>query len=289
MGDFSMAPFGGGATMGMEGGGTLAADLAARSIPYAIEWVTKHLLKRGEQSAARQVDKLMGINKRVSKFRRRQFTPRLPRYAKGLERVTGVYGRFKPSFGKELKFKDFNFTALGIRDAWINGVLVSLIDKGTGPTERIGRNYTIRSLQFRFSIKKVSTISNAIVRVVIILDKQTNGESFTGEDLFVDGITAAATTWTRYRNLENISRFEILWDKTYYLDAKSRTGSGAIASSQIVDSYYKKVNIPVHMKDTTPSTLTDIQDNSIVVLFCGDLVGTTDLTWKGTFRIRFTG
>ncbi len=288
MGDFTQTPFMPG-TMGMGTGGTAAMGLAAGAIPYAIDWVTKHLVKRGEQEAARQVDKLMGINGRVGKFRRHRHG-RLPRIRKGYERIAGFYGRFKPTFGKELKFRDTAFNSIPIRDSWNIRDFISLVDKGTGPKQRIGRSYTIRSLQFRFHITKISTFSRAVVRMLIIWDKQTNGESFTGDQLIVDGLLSTNRTYSQYRNLENISRFEILWDKTWVLNATTRTTGGTPASNSISDSYYKKIAMRVEMKDTSgAATVTDVNDNSIVVMLCGDQSDNSALTLTGTFRIRFTG
>jgi len=288
-----MAPFGGGATMGMEAGGTLAADLATRAIPHAVDWVVKHLIKRGQRAAATQVDRLLGINGRVTKFRRTQY-PRLPRYKKGFERVSGFYGRFKSGFGKELKFFDSNINFNTVSDTWkplqASTVSLNTIGRGTAPNLRIGRNFIMRSLNFRFFIDKTAETELLTYRIMIILDTQANGQNPTAAQIFaIPGPSINA--WSSYRNLENISRFVVLWDKTYDLNSFTQgPGQTAFAAHAKNDSYYKKIAIKTEMSgNDAVATITDIKDNSISLWACSTSPSTSSSKIVGTFRIRFTG
>lgn len=267
---------------GMTGGGAMAGAVL-------VPWLAKLAGRAGSSvittGMKRKIEEVLGVGKRPTKYRRKIFSPRVPYYKKGYQRLAGFYGKFKPDFGKELKFLDTVFD-IAIRDNWNATANVALVGKGTSPTQRIGRNLTIRSLQMRYTIFKPAALSNSAVRIVIVLDKQTNGEVFNAEKLFVNALTISPNTWRAYRNLENIERFEILWDKIYSINALS---SGVSSNeTDTVGTYYKKVNIPVEMSGTAPATISDIQTNSVSVWVCGNFTGTTERL-KATFRIRFTG
>ncbi len=279
-----------------------AAALAAQYGPSIYKLGESVIGQEGKAELRRQARRLinagkrmMGIDNTVTKFRRRGKGARLPRYQKGFQRVTGFYGRFKPTFGKELKFFDTNVNDAGSNtNSWHIaeiGPTINLVGRGTGPNQRIGRNLVIRSLQFRYEVLKLSSIENAIYRFIVVLDKQANGTAPTGADIFVNGSTSSQTTWQQYRNLANISRFEILWDKTFALNSYSHDNALAVvAPHHETGTYFKKVNIPVEMSGTAEvATLADINDNAIHIFGCLKFPTTGAVHMHGTFRIRFTG
>ncbi len=257
-------------------------------------WLGKQIKKAAGRAltgaAKRKFDQYIGmLTQGPTKYRRTQ-GPRLPRFQKGYERVSGFYGRFKPSFGKELKFFDTEVSTT-LNANWQVGNVVSTIGRGTGPNQRIGRNFTIRSIQMRYQLIKPAGLDQATFRILVILDRQTNGATFNGNAIIVDGDAFDDTTWRGYRNLENISRFEILWDKTIDLNAESHDNAlTTIAPTTISGTYYKKVNIKVEMSGTAEvATLSDIKDNSIHVRQCSSNSPADNVLFKYTFRIRFTG
>ncbi len=280
------AVFGGGAMAG-------ATILAERLTPWVYNQVKKAAGQTLTGATKRKFDQLLGMvsGQGPIKYRRTQY-PRLPRFRKGYERVSGFSGRFKPTqFGKELKFFDTKVVALGtISQTWLRIAAINLVGRGTGPNQRNGRNFIIRSLQMRFKIRKNEGFDEDTVRIVVVLDRQTNGDNMTQQQLWQDtGDTNA--NWRSYRNLENISRFEILWDKTYTLNAYTAI-SGSEKITSLADTYYKKVNIKVEMSGTSgTATITDIKDNSIHVWACSERNPefVQAINFRGTFRIRFTG
>ncbi len=259
--------------------------------PRAYKMLKKAAGRALTGAAKRKFDQLLGeiSSQGPMKYRRTQ-GPRLPRFRKGFERVSGFYGRFKPAFGKELKFLDSKVST-NLNANWTPGEAVSLVGRGTDPNQRIGRNFTIRSIQMRYQVIKPAGLDQASFRILIVLDRQTNGEGFTGAQLMTDGDDQNDTTWRAYRNLENISRFEILWDKTIDLNAESHDNAlTTIAPTTITGTYYKKVNIKVEMSGTAgPASFTDVKDNSIQVKHCASNSPADTVLFKYTFRIRFTG
>jgi len=249
--------------------------------------VGKAELKRQARRLISEGKRMLGINARTTKFKR-MTGQRLPLYQKGHQRVAGFYGRFKPTFGKELKFFDTIIDNFSTVDEWkpLHGLTVALntVGRGTAPNERIGRNFTLRTLQYKFKILKDLGADEFTYRVVIVLDHQANGELPTKEDIWLTP-GPGPSAWHSPRNLENISRFEFLWDKTYTLNAFT----GNQSKTSTADSYYKKITIKTEMSGTAgPSTITDIKDNSITMWACLSTPSFAART-TGTFRIRFTG
>jgi len=274
--------------MGGVGAGAAFA-LGEQITPWAYKQLKKAAGRALTGAAKRKFDDWLGMmGQGPTKYRRTQ-GPRLPRYQKGYQGVAGFYGRFKPAFGKELKFLDTEKTQTS-NSSWDPTTVVNLVGRGNGPTQRIGRSFTIRSIQMRYQIIKPSGLDKATFRILVILDRQTNGLGFLGSAIIVGGSAFDDTTWRGYRNLENISRFEILWDKTIDLNAYSHDNAlTTIAPTTISGTYFKKVNIKVEMSGTgETATLTDIKDNSIHVRACSSEQSDT-IQFKYTFRIRFTG
>lgn len=259
----------------------------AGAIPPLMKGVAKYEAGRQARRAMRYGARLVGLNGKVSKFTRMK-GKRLPLYKKGYERLSGFYGKFKPAFGKELKFFDTIINISDTNHLWkplhINAL--NSVGRGTDPDQRIGRNFTTRTIQFKFRIEKIDLISTLTYRIVVVLDRQANGEVPNAAQIWLNpGPTTSA--WHSPRNLENIERFEFLWDKTYTLDAMSGGSSGRAVS--IADSYYKKIHLKTEMSGTAgPATITDIKDNSITLWACTNTSAANAVT-TGTFRIRFTG
>lgn len=271
----------------------LLTELASKYGPAIVAGGGTIAAGAGRAELRRQARRLINIGKRMIGMEEKvgKFKYKAPRYRKGYERLTGVYGRFKPEFGKELKFFDTNVTADNIPDEWSSINFVHNIPKETGPSDRIGRRYTIKSLQMRLNITKRPNVESVIIRIIIVLDKQTNGEFLTGDQLFVAGATQGPTTWSKYRNLENLDRFEILWDKTYHMDATSGTNAAAmrgIPATTIADSYFKRVNIPILVAEKAGSpSIADVATNSVHVMYCSNEENLSDISYD--FRVRFTG
>ncbi len=202
----------------------------------------------------------------------------------GFTRRAGFFGRFAGP-GGELKFHD-----LDIDDATIatNGTIsqasCNIIVQGTSESQRIGRKCTLRSINWRFNIRlpegtAVTTTSDTI-RVIVYLDKQTNGAAAAVTDIL------ESDDFQSFNNLSNKSRFRTLMDRTYDLNT-DLSGDGTTVDSprlNMNDSFFKKINTPIEY-DSTTGAITEQRSNNIGVL----LLSKNGLcTFVSKMRIRFS-
>ncbi len=212
---------------------------------------------------------------------------RTPRIVRGFTRQAGFFGRFRP--GGELKFHD-----LDINDSAIAaGVTVAedscvTIAQGVTEVQRIGRKCTIRNIGWRFNISLVSQVDEAdppkgdVVRILLYLDKQANGAAATSTQIL------ESADYQSFNNLANKSRFRTLMDRTYTIDhilaQTDGTNTGAYAETNIADSFFKKVNLPIEY-DSTTGAITEVRSNNIGVLTISKN-GTA--TFESKMRLRFS-
>ncbi len=202
----------------------------------------------------------------------------------GITRRAGFFGRFAGA-GAELKFHD-----LDIDDATIasNGTITedscNVIVQGTSESQRIGRKCTLRSINWRFNIRlpegtAVTTTSDT-VRVILYLDKQTNGATAAVTDIL------ESDDFQSFNNLSNKSRFRTLMDRTYDLNT-DLSGDGTTVDSprfNMNDTFFKKVNIAIEY-DSTTGAITEQRSNNVGVL----LLSKNGLcTFASKMRIRFS-
>ncbi len=214
---------------------------------------------------------------------RQLITGRRSKPRSGFTRVSGFFGRFGP--GGELKFHD-----LDIDDATIasNGTIasasVNIIAQGVTEVQRIGRKCTLRSINWRFNIRlpegTASTTTSDTVRVILYMDKQTNGAAAGVTDIL------ESDNYQSFNNLANKSRFRTLMDRTYDLNT-DLSGDGTTVDSPRYnenDSFFKKVNIPIEY-DSTTGAITEQRSNNVGVL----LLSKNGLcTFDSKMRVRFS-
>ncbi len=102
---------------------------------------------------------------------------------------------------------------------------LTVVPQGNGESERIGRKFSIEKISVNYNISlPVATIgqnTSDTMRVMLILDKQTNGAQFVATDLIdTDDIFS-------FNNLANSKRFKILHKQNYDLAAGGAAPSGA--------------------------------------------------------------
>ncbi len=203
---------------------------------------------------------------RIGKKQQIQFTP-------GYERIAGYYGRYnRPGDDKP----EFKFHDLDIDDAVIaqNGNIAkdscNLIAQGVTESQRIGRKCTIKSINWRYSLSLPeqdaggTPFNGDIIRVILYLDKQTNGATAT-----VTGILES-DDYQSFNNLANKGRFRTLMDRTHDVNFMGGMASdNAAVVSQVATEYeysfFKKCNIPLEF-DSTTGAITELRSNNIGVL-----------------------
>lgn len=167
----------------------------------------------------------------------------------------------------ELKFFDTTKTTTtsSTSGAIFNSSLV-LIPQGVTESNRVGRKCVVKRLNMRGNFDLVSaTAANQtsdVLRVIVYVDKQTNGAAATVTDIL------ETATYNSFRNLSNTQRFQILYDKSFGLNAPSGQGDGTtFAYGEYAEpwSMNKTLSLPIEYNSTT-GALTEITSNNIGVL-----------------------
>ncbi len=224
---------------------------------------------------------------------RRDFTPRTrnvvmiqPRQ-RGYLRRSGFYGRFTGPSG-EAKFFDTD-----IDDATVSTTMtinnLTIIPEGNGESDRIGRKVNIKAVHIKgtLTLPTTPTAANtsAVVKFMLIQDKQTNGAQYTATDLLdTDSIES-------FNNLANSARFRVL--KTVYYNLKCPAGSGRGTTDTL--SYGEdvrwvscnmRINIPMEYDNSaTTGAIGTVRTNN---LYWVSQASASTANFTGTARIRYT-
>jgi len=146
---------------------------------------------------------------------------------------------------------------------------------GSGLNQRVGRKLSILKVKVHGNISVPQQATQAAsdaatkVRVVLVLDQQTNAAQMTGASLFNDA-GAAGTTLNSFQNPNFFGRFRVLKDKMIALSnlnlAGSPTGGDVVQSGMKVNFKFAvnfKKPIVVHFNAANGGTVADIVDNSL--------------------------
>lgn len=207
---------------------------------------------------------------------------------RGRIRRVGNYGRYNKGWKQEVKYFD---VSVSVDPVGTSGSIVSsinLIPEGTDPSERIGRKIVVRSLHCKSRLQLDHTTGDSsscgIVRIMWFVDKQTNGAAATVLDIL------NSADWDSFRNMENGSRFQILSDKTHFMNKTSGAGDGATNDwPQYCKNYKfnKRCNIPITFDGAT-GALTEICCNNIGLLLITESTASVP-SFLGKVRVRYMG
>lgn len=216
-------------------------------------------------------------------FRRKRRNRRY--FRPGFHRTGGYYGRFnkrRAGYGTEKKFYDMSITDASLAAAGqfllqsgtgpsASTATIVDIPQGTGEQQRIGRRCTITNISLRLNIVWLSQssadlltarVAHESMRFIIFQDRQCNGAAVVSTDILQSDL------FIQYRNLSNIKRFKILYDKLWTFNTTAvAAGDGAAADSDLVHKeYIKKINIkcfiPIEFNSTL-GAITEMRTNNI--------------------------
>ncbi len=187
---------------------------------------------------------------------------------------------------QERKFADLSFNILDIDDASGTGSIFSLngVGAGTANFQRIGKKMAMRSLylQLAFERNPASATNTDYVRVIIVLDRQTNQAAPTVvEILQLDTLVTPFVDMWAPNNLNNSKRFVTLWDHrmAFHRD---------FISGRIVRKY-----LPLSQSvqfDNAGGAVADISTNSLWMVCIGSVAtGGSVPNVTGYTRLRFVG
>ncbi len=183
---------------------------------------------------------------------------------------------------QEMKFFDTSLVAVPNTVS----LLASLnpIPRGTSLSERIGRKIYIRSLEifYTFVLQTTPTISEMSneVRVLVLVDKQTNGSS----PAILDVLETASVR--SFHNLDHSSRFVYVWDKRFAMTTIAGGGTHSFESNDCgrVNKRFRK-SIVVEFEEPGTGILSTITTHNLLCFVVTDRTNTqVDLK----FRIRYT-
>lgn len=219
-----------------------------------------------------------GRSRYARQHRRYQQRP----FVRGFDRRGGFYGRYAGSKGGgvELKFKDTSFVGTFLSLGQVESM--GPIAEGNGESGRIGRKITIRKIGFRLAISMASTATatetDDVCRVIIIQDKQANGAKPIVDDVL------ESTDFLSFNNLANSSRFKVLMDRFYDINAATSIGATATGQLTIHDSWFKECMIPIEY-DGTDGSISTVRSNNIVILLIGFR---QNATYTVELRVRYS-
>ena len=155
--------------------------------------------------------------------------------------------------------------------------LLNGITTGATATTRIGRKINLKSLYLRYTVGlTASSTGGCQFRILVVYDKQTNGNTATITDILLSDDFKAPN------NLSYRDRFVDLVDEV--------TDPVSVQNNyQLAGIIYRKINLEQMFNAGTAGDITDITTGSILV-FCAQSggVGTGAPLFDFTSRIRFT-
>ena len=218
---------------------------------------------------------------------RRLFAPQ-----RGFLRVGGFYGRYSGR-NAELKFFDTLKAQTSVTETGtVLDDSVNHIAQGVTEENRVGRKCTIRGLHFKGTYNNtVSTVlsaTNQSVRIVIVVDKQTNGTAVTVADVLED--VTEFNGYNSYRNLANSQRFKVLMDRRFNIriPAVAQTAAGTFSTylNEYKWEFNKRLNLPIEFSGTT-GAIGEIRSNNIAIFaICRDATTRPEVGY--TCRVRFS-
>lgn len=205
----------------------------------------------------------------------------------GFQRTTGYYGRFnRRDKTPELKFFDTDSVTGPISTTGLIQNSVCQIPRGAGESERIGRNAQLKKFGIKYTCG-LATVTTAdgtsdTVRIIVYLDKQTNGASATPQQILED--IGANADYQSFRNIENTTRFQTIMDNTHTLNATAglAVGTGIV---EYANQFYKDFNVIVEFDGAT-GNISEMRTNNIGILFITK-AGKIDVQF--TTRVRYFG
>lgn len=210
---------------------------------------------------------------------------------RGFVRTGGFYGRYRRGGRStsccgtqgELKFLDTARAAAAVATGGTVDTNLVVIPQDDTESGRNGRKVVVKNLWFHGELVVPNTVTNTAdtdtIRLLVVQDKQANGAAFTAAQVM------AQVDYIGFRNLENQSRFKILWDTSMTINASTQVvNSTGDCSKQW--SKYIKCNIPMYYDSTaTSGAITTQRSNSVAVL-AFTRAGLMTLAYR--CRIRYT-
>lgn len=164
------------------------------------------------------------------------------KFKKAINRRTGGYQQY--SRPGELKFYDHYNTSSEqvVGPSVVFDADVAEVAQGTGESQRIGRKIRIHGLYVRWHITLNSSATTGAghdqYRCMILWDGQANGANALYSDVYdLDQSTGNESEIMAFKNLEQGSRFRLLYDKRFVINAQAQVNNASMVYNQIRTVY----------------------------------------------------
>jgi len=159
--------------------------------------------------------------------------------------------------------------------------LLNTVPRGAAQTERVGKRYTLKSLQHRGFMSSNSTATINDVVVMIVYDKRPTGSLPAITDIL------NASSATQQNKDDNVpDRFMIL--KRIHTTLIGNSTTPATGKEAVDSDFYMPMRLPVVCKNVGTGAIGDIEQGALYLVTVGyNVAGTTAASLTGTFRVRF--
>ena len=204
--------------------------------------------------------------------------------------------------GIEKKFIDYEYdaavveTVAGAEADPATALSLSALAQGDGESNRDGRQVRLLSVHMKGEVQfdpldQATPGQAQCVRLLVVLDKQTNGAQLNAEDVLLDPTNTDLDVHA-FRNLQYTQRFRVLKDFVVRQPTPSAVWDGTSTLKGGVQVPFKVNielgNMPVTYTGTT-AAIASIADNSIHVIAIASTTATGSATLKYISRLRFVG
>jgi len=165
---------------------------------------------------------------------------------------------------------------------------LNLIVQGVTGNTRTGRQVRLESLRLSFNFQNQTAVSEDLIRVMVVYDKETRGTSpGSGDILQVNtfGLAQLNSSW----NFDNVpTRFQILVDKVMSLTPTVSTSSTNAAWNSPDNHLLVNVKIgrQTHFYNTSAGTVADIDSGGLFLILMGKN-GTSGSAYSYDSRLVF--
>lgn len=169
--------------------------------------------------------------------------------------------------------------------------------QGDGESNRDGRQIRMKSLLVRGAVycpsqaDQTAADVSPTVRVMAVLDTQTNGAQLNSEDVFTNPAGSGTTATSPFRNLQYSKRFRVLASKKVQFPPFSPTWDGTNLEQC---GQAKDFQMSVNLKDLvvnfvgTTAGVASVADNSIhIIAYTNSTAAAPTLSYNS--RLRFVG
>lgn len=204
---------------------------------------------------------------------------------------------------RDLSAKWENAASTGTSAAPQYGVL-NAPTRGTGPTQRDGRQYRLKSCLVSGCVRTDTLIeadSDGVITIYLVLDKQSNALAPSVNDIFInpnlsDGVSKNNVMMAAhpYRDLAHITRFRVLAQQRLVL-RESNTLVDSAGTAYVSAMHNAFFSFSVNLKDLQVNcvgdegTLSDISDHALYLVACRDGSNPSAYHISANNRIRFVG